>query len=694
MRTVLAFTVAIWLGIQSVVLAVSKAPVAEAGLPNNSPAAAADSFRFISWGDAQDENGNLADTAGQAASLNPAFTIFNGDLENEGVDPNRMDIMTASFGSLLPETFLVRGNHDDHVSGSAGLWEDYFTAVNRPLPSGVTNYVAMNSTSTYLNYSFDYGNARFIGLDVPGEPELLTSSQYTFLDNRLTEAESLGLTHAFIFFHGPEYCVESTHCNCSTAADGSCTPSAFINVINQHPIVSATFHGHEHIMGWVHMDNSRLAGLARSYEEFITSPSGGWTYNDYMYPARMDYYYPDMGSSQGFAAIDVSGGSFTVSLYKVGTASPVWSHSFTKPGQIPTATPNTKVTATRKGTAVSKDNIVFLPLLRKGNSMPGVTPAPTQTNTRTVAQPATPTRTPTKTSTPKATATRGSGIRQLKYYMADRVINNADFSKLAGWGINTAMVDFDVNGSETQWRAAFTEAAKYNIDIVIWPSDWNDPRPNCDWEAPYPVSANGDISKVKRLLDVATQYSNFIGIINGHESFWTCTNMTFDEMAGLKTQLKAYALSKGRDIKIWNYINGLYSETGDPAFPASEIPRVMDVAIIWKHCAGNAEGSCDSGSYSALAQIQHDRARLTAAGLDGTVELVYIIQTFTASWGYDAKFTLSELENYSCEFLNTSALDGFGFYTWDAGWWPDLHEWPDLQPGIPYIHDNCALMAP
>jgi hypothetical protein len=88
---------------------------------------------------------------------------------------------------------------------------------------------------------------------------------------------------------------------------------------------------------------------------------------------------------------------------------------------------------------------------------------------------------------------------------------------------------------------------------VIWPSDFNDFRPDCDWRSPYPVSANGGITKVKPLLDVASRYSNFIGIIYGHESFWTCTNITFIEMAGLETQLKDYALSKGREIKTWNY---------------------------------------------------------------------------------------------------------------------------------------------
>ncbi len=274
--------------------------------------------------------------------------------------------------------------------------------------------------------------------------------------------------------------------------------------------------------------------------------------------------------------------------------------------------------------------------------------------------------------------------RTTTYYLADRVINNSDFAKLAGWGINTAIVDFDVNGSASVWRAVFTSAATVNIDVVIWPSDWNDPRPNCGWEAPYPVSAAGDITKVKRLLDIASQYSNFIGIVNAHESFWTC-DISFDEMAGLKDQLKAYALSKGRSIKVWNYIDNLYDKS---MLPDNQIERIMDVAVTWQHCAGNVEGTCNTASStSALNMILNDRKRIANSGAQ--VELVFIMQTFTTS-GYSTKFTLSQLQDYSCQFLNTSALDGFGFYTWHAGWWSDLHSWPELQPAVPYIYSSCT----
>jgi 3',5'-cyclic AMP phosphodiesterase CpdA len=248
-----------------------------------------------------------------------------------------MNPMVAALknAGLFNQTFAVRGNHDDEISGSAALWESYFeTSPNvRVLPVGVADYMSLDSNSDYLNYSFIYGNAVFIGLDVPGNVDLLTSTQLIFLDARLTYAESRGLDHAFIHFHGPLYCVESIHCDCTERTDASCTPSALVSVLNKHPIVSATFHGHEHILGWTHMDNTRVAGLTGSFEEIFTSPSGGWTYNDYLYPDRMDYTYMNMGESQAFASISVNGMFFTVNFYKVGTSAPVWTKTFIKSTQ-------------------------------------------------------------------------------------------------------------------------------------------------------------------------------------------------------------------------------------------------------------------------------------------------------------------------------------------------------------------------
>lgn len=299
-------------------------------------ATAQTSFRFASIADGHVAVSKFTGTINQIKTLSPNIIIFNGDLENDGVVTSEMDplINVLKNSGLFNNTFLVRGNHDDHLANSSTLWQNYFATANKTLPSDVTNYVGINSSSTYLTYSFDYGNSRFIGLDVPGDANLLTSTQLTFLDNRLTDAENIGLTHAFIYFHGPEYCVESTHCGCQTIS-GCAPPSSFISVINKHPIVSATFHGHEHILAWTHMSNNRVSSLTNQYEQFITSSSGN-PYSFTPYPARMDYYNYS-NSLTAFASIDVNGNSFTVNFYHTGNTTPLWSKTFTK------ASENTKV---------------------------------------------------------------------------------------------------------------------------------------------------------------------------------------------------------------------------------------------------------------------------------------------------------------------------------------------------------------
>ncbi len=605
-------------------------------------------FRFASMSDVHVEAANFTSTVNQVKLLNPNFILFNGDLENDGVTSGEMDPMTNVLknAGLFNNTFLVRGNHDDHISGSAALWQSYFTAAARPLPSGVTNYVGINSGSSYLTYSFGYGNSRFIGIDSNQYGDLPTSAQLTFLDARLTDAENAGLTHAFIYFHPPEYCVESTHCNCTAKLDGSCTPSDLITILNKHPIVSATFHGHEHILGWVHMDNTRVPSITHPYEEFITSPAG-LPYNYTTYPARLDYYSTD--NSLAFGLIDVNGSSFTVGLYHVGNTSPVWSRTFSKSGSATTI------------------------------------PIPTSSVTPTPAK--TPTPTPVATSTPLPTPQPGTNSRPTKYYAVDRVRDNADFAKLAAWGINTAVVNLYTSGTVSQWQSVYNAANAAGIKIVIWPNIGSDNA--CGWESPFNNPVSGSyIESVKPLLDYWKDKA--IGIVIAHEPMWHNCNDKWKDMTAVHQQIDAYT---GSSLKIWNYIDNLGDIPQISDYNGQPYTDIMDVAATWQHCAGNAESTCDSStdSYSALNKIKKDRSLINNAGLNGKVELVFLQDTFTAGGSYSVKFTLDQLQNYSCEFLNTSALDGFMYYTWDEGWYTgNLKKWTDLQPGVKAIYDSCV----
>ena len=125
------------------------AQAAPAAVPTFPGVQTAFAFRFISWGDGQFEPSAFRATATQASTLHPAFTIFNGDLEQDGVTSAQMNGMVSAMGSLYGKTFLIRGNHDDHVSGSSTLWESYFTApTGRCLPGLRTTLPSVPAQST------------------------------------------------------------------------------------------------------------------------------------------------------------------------------------------------------------------------------------------------------------------------------------------------------------------------------------------------------------------------------------------------------------------------------------------------------------------------------------------------------------------------------------------------------------------
>jgi hypothetical protein len=284
----------------------------------------------------------------------------------------------------------------------------------------------------------------------------------------------------------------------------------------------------------------------------------------------------------------------------------------------------------------------------------------------------------------------------IKYYGVDRgnPITDANYSILAQHAVNTIIVETDINGGVSLWQNIVNLAAKYKFNVVIWPADWNATNwPNCNWETPYIKNRPGDyIAKVKPLLDAIGGNPSVIGIVNAHEPFWSCL-MTIQEMADIRTQLKNYVKNKfGRDIQVWNYVDNI----AENHISGPDIARIMDVAVIWQHCFGGAEGTCDQ----AEKKIMDDRNAIKNAGLNGKVELVYLFQTFAMSGGYRMP-TATEMYDWGCRFLKTGVLDGFMYYSWGACWYSrDLwcpaptHPARELWPIMNRVYDECAGGAP
>jgi chitodextrinase len=282
-------------------------------------------FLFVSWGDTKTGTATLQAESTQAKPLNPNFTIYTGDLVDTTSNPtmNTLDPWKAALNGgtnngMFDITFPVRGNHDSNMNT---IWLTYFNLGGVASHIGATNYTELNQNTTY---SFDYGNSHFVGIDVLGDVTYMSAAQIAWLDTDLTNATNRGLTHAFLFWHGPVYCV-AEHCSPPPVA-----PASLITVINNHPIVAATFHGHEHVLAYVHMDSSRDAGLTKhSFEEFVTGAGGA--NNNYDCVASRTVGPSDWCISRifGFMTIAVSGTSISVNTYQVGNTTPIKTQTFT-----------------------------------------------------------------------------------------------------------------------------------------------------------------------------------------------------------------------------------------------------------------------------------------------------------------------------------------------------------------------------
>lgn len=281
------------------------------------------SFRFVAWSDTQGGNATLAALSAQVLTLNPAFTLYAGDGESQGFTiSGRNRFLDAIDGNtsngVSGRTFFVRGNHD--ASDTSG-WQQYYELASVSGSVGATYYSAFTPD---LTYSFDYQNSHFVAIDVLGDANVITPEQISWLDGDLAAAEVRGLTHAFIYFHGPIFCVESVHCE-FTEKSGSYAPQALIEVLNRHTLVSASFHGHEHVLAHTHMDSTRLPGLTHDFEEIVAGTSGAPRYACDL-PERTEW----CASVNGFATVDVSGSAVRVSFYQQGISTPIKTVDFSK----------------------------------------------------------------------------------------------------------------------------------------------------------------------------------------------------------------------------------------------------------------------------------------------------------------------------------------------------------------------------
>lgn len=103
------------------------------------------SFSFITWADTKSGIEMLGQLSNQAADYGPAFTLFSGDLEENGFTSEGIAGWVNAVGGgrangLAEITFTVRGNHD--VQNPQG-WQDFFALRKRAVDLGMTHFSSL-----------------------------------------------------------------------------------------------------------------------------------------------------------------------------------------------------------------------------------------------------------------------------------------------------------------------------------------------------------------------------------------------------------------------------------------------------------------------------------------------------------------------------------------------------------------------
>jgi hypothetical protein len=116
-----------------------------------------------------------------------------------------------------------------------------------------------------------------------------------------------------MFMHGPIWYVDD-HTDCTV-------PAGLVSLISAHPIVTATFHGHEHVKSVAFFGTSdRRLSMSHNYEQVISGGAGGDTYTCNASRLRSGDY---CGEYEGFANVMVEGSTVTIAFYQAGNTAPV-----------------------------------------------------------------------------------------------------------------------------------------------------------------------------------------------------------------------------------------------------------------------------------------------------------------------------------------------------------------------------------
>ncbi|MGX7668412.1 T9SS type A sorting domain-containing protein [Flavobacterium pedocola] len=149
-------------------------------------------FSFLAIGDSRSGMSIWNQVSTLAHSKNAAFTIFNGDIVNDGGSISDWDSWFDN-GKTFVENNLVFHSLGNHDAASVPDYQNNFE-----LPKSVP------TTGTTLYYAVDYGNAVFISLNSESPND---TAQYNWLISTLQA--NVNKRWKVVFFHKPFYTIGS-----------------------------------------------------------------------------------------------------------------------------------------------------------------------------------------------------------------------------------------------------------------------------------------------------------------------------------------------------------------------------------------------------------------------------------------------------------------------------------------------------
>jgi hypothetical protein len=245
-----------------------------------------------------------------------------------------------------------------------------------------------------------------------------------------------------------------------------------------------------------------------------------------------------------------------------------------------------------------------------------------------------------------------NGQNMLRYYGVDDIDPDEYGFLRDSLGGNFAMTE--LSPDSTAWKNTLRTAEQNELKIIIWPLGSGHQWTPWAWNG-----SSWDISKGLNAMKFAESYTisggkALLAVVMSHEPFYNNGDpFTASEMKMLYSALKEVA----PHVKLFVYMNDMaYYDK----FAATKIEDgIMDIAGIWLHCFGGAEGTWED----ALQEIDDDYALVRDKGLH--MQLFFALQSFAIA-GTDYKMpSAGEMLDFATQVFEKQKLDGIFWYPWD-----------------------------